>query len=68
MITRRQDTPPTYDLNASIYVWDRNTLLNSDSLYNQKTGIYIMPNERSVEIDSELEFIYTEILMKKNAQ
>ncbi len=67
-ITRRQDTPPTYDLNASIYVWNYETLMNSDSLYNDRTGIYIMPNERSVEIDSELEFIYTELLMEKNAR
>ncbi|MBP6060431.1 MAG: acylneuraminate cytidylyltransferase family protein [Candidatus Pacebacteria bacterium] len=64
-ITRRQDTPPSYDLNASIYVWNRETLMNSDSLYNPKTGLYIMPNERSVEIDSELEFLYTELLMKR---
>lgn len=67
-ITRRQDTPPTYDLNASIYVWDRSTLMKSDSLYNERTGLYIMPNERSVEIDSELEFLYTELLMKRNAK
>ena len=39
--------------------------MNSDSLYNPKTGLYIMPNERSVEIDSELEFLYTELLMKR---
>ena len=65
-ITRRQDTPSTYDLNASIYVWDRETLMNSNSLYNAHTGLYIMPNERSVEIDSELEFLYTELLMKKH--
>ncbi len=63
-ITRRQDTPPSYDLNASIYVWNRETLMSSDSLYNPKTGLYIMPNERSVEIDSQLEFLYTELLMK----
>ena len=27
-ILRRQDTPKTYDLNASIYIWKRNTLLS----------------------------------------
>lgn len=64
-ITRRQDTPPTYDLNASIYVWGRETLMTSDSLYNPKTGIFVMPNERSVEIDGEMDFIYTELLMGK---
>lgn len=64
-ITRRQDTPPTYDLNASIYVWNRDTLMNSDSLYNGKTGLFIMPNERSVEIDGELEFLFAQFLMER---
>ena len=66
--TRRQDVPEAYDLNASIYVWDRETLMNSDSLYNERTGLFVMPNERSVEIDGELEFIYTELLMKHHDQ
>ncbi len=67
-IHRRQDTPDTYDLNASIYVWNRKTLMESDSLYNEQTGLYIMPHERSIEIDEELDFIYAEMLMDKNAK
>lgn len=63
-ITRRQDTPPAYDLNASIYVWNRETLMGSDSLYNPKADLFIMPNERSVEIDGSLEFALTELLME----
>lgn len=62
---RRQDVPLVYDLNASIYVWQRETLMNSDVLYNTHTGIYIMPNERSVEIDSQIDFFYTEMLMSR---
>ena len=28
-IYRRQDAPQTFDMNASIYIWNRKTLINS---------------------------------------
>ena len=36
-ITRRQDAPTTFDLNASIYIWKRKTLINFKSFYDSKT-------------------------------
>lgn len=67
-ILRRQDSPKCYDMNASIYIWKRNSLLNSSSLFGQNTGIYVMPEERSQDIDSELDFKIVELLMgEKNA-
>ena len=33
---RRQDVPKVYDMNASIYIWKRKRLLNSNSLYEAK--------------------------------
>ena len=42
---RRQDTPLTYDLNASIYIWKRESLVKNKRLI-QKTGIYVMPKYR----------------------
>lgn len=63
---RRQDVPNSYDMNASIYIWRRATILNEDSLFLDKTGLYIMPEERSVDIDSELDFKIVEFLMKEN--
>jgi len=50
---RRQDAPQVYDMNASIYIWRREALLNCDTLYTDKTALYIMPEERSVDIDTE---------------
>ena len=63
-IVRRQDAPPCYDLNASIYVWRRNTLLNANKVIQPNTRLYVMPEERSVDIDSELDFLWLEFLMK----
>ncbi len=63
-ILRRQDSPKTYDMNASIYIWKRDTILNEDSVFLEKTGLYIMPEERSIDIDSELDFKFVEFIMR----
>ena len=65
-IIRRQDAPKCYDMNASIYIWDRNTILNEKSLFMPKTGLYVMPEERSIDIDTPLDFEFVEFLMRKN--
>ena len=64
-IVRRQDAPKCFDMNASIYVWRRNVLLNSLTLFNQDTMLYVMPEERSIDIDSELDFEFVEFLFRK---
>ena len=65
-IVRRQDAPKSYDMNASIYIWKREALLNEKSLFLEKTGLYVMPEERSIDIDSELDYKFVEFLMKEN--
>ena len=65
-VVRRQDAPKTFDMNASIYIWTRENLLKSDTLFSDKTGLYIMPEERSIDIDAELDFEFVEFLMQKN--
>ena len=67
-ILRRQDAPATYDMNASIYIWKSLVLLNNDTLFLPKTGLYVMPTNRSIDIDDELDFMIVEhILRSKNA-
>lgn len=65
-IGRRQDAPKSYDMNASIYIWKRDIILNEKTLFLDKTGLYVMPEERSIDIDTELDFEFVEFLMRKN--
>ncbi len=65
-VTRRQDSPTCYDLNASIYGWWRKGLVNSKNVITERTRLFEMPPERSVDIDSELDFKWVEFLMKNN--
>ncbi len=62
-IVRRQDAPPCFDINASIYVWRRDAFLAKPYLYGARTRLFVMPAERSVDIDSELDFRFVEFLM-----
>jgi CMP-N,N'-diacetyllegionaminic acid synthase len=50
-------------MNASFDIWKRDTLLRSDTLFTGNTGIYVMPEERSIDIDSALDWRIVEMLM-----
>jgi len=65
-LKRRQDAPKVYDLNASIYIWKRGTLLKNDTLFTKKSSIYLMPEERGYEIDTENDLKFVSYLLKKN--
>ena len=64
-IVRRQDTPECFDMNASIYVWKRKELIGSKSIFNADTLLFVMPEERSIDVDHEWEFEYVEFLFNK---
>ncbi len=66
-IYRRQDSPICYDLNGSIYVWQRDKLFETISIIHPDTLLYEMPYERSIDIDCPLDFEFVEFLMKKKA-
>ncbi|OHE00538.1 MAG: flagellar modification protein B [Sulfurimonas sp. RIFCSPLOWO2_12_36_12] len=65
-IVRRQDAPKSYDMNASIYIWKRDSILNEKTLFLETTGLYVMPEERSIDIDTELDYKFVEFLMREN--
>lgn len=63
-IIRRQDAPRAFDMNGSIYVWRRETLMRGVGLFLEKTHLYEMPDERSADIDTEVDFQFVEFLAK----
>jgi len=64
-IVRRQDTPDCYDMNASIYVWGRDVLLENDvEPIGSKTRLYEMDEHQAYDIDSEVDFVIVEALMR----
>tara|TARA_B100000315_G_C14525801_1_gene563764 strand:- start:430 stop:1137 length:708 start_codon:yes stop_codon:yes gene_type:complete len=63
-LKRRQDSPKVFDINASIFIWKRKTLLRSDTYYVKRNSIYVMPEERSYDIDTKNDFKIVSYLMK----
>ena len=63
---RRQDAPKVYEMNASIYIWKRKTLLQDKKLINNKTVFYKMPSKRSTDIDSNFDWKIVEYLINNN--
>jgi CMP-N,N'-diacetyllegionaminic acid synthase len=62
---RRQDAPEVFVMNASIYIWKRKAILEYETLYTDKTSLYVMPEERSVDIDTELDWEFVEFITGK---
>lgn len=62
---RRQDAPKTFDANASIYIWKRKIILQKKTLFNKNTGIYVMPQSRSIDIDNKDDFDYVKYYLEK---
>ena len=62
--TRRQDCqPPAYIRNGAIYLTRRDVLMKHNSIWGRTIRPYIMPPQRSVNIDSELDFKLAEIML-----
>lgn len=61
----RQDfKPKAYIRNGSIYAFKRNILKNNLSKWGKKILPYIMPDERSINIDEKIDLIYCKLRLK----
>lgn len=54
---RRQDVPQTFMLNGAVYVAETKWLLQNQTFMTPTTVAYMMPPERSVDVDSELDLL-----------
>lgn len=61
-VVRRQDAPAVYEMNASVYVYEREFLSETDTHHGTKTRVFEMPPERSVDIDRQIDLRWVEYL------
>ena len=59
----RQGAPQVFSMNASVYVWHRRTL--HMNLWDGNVRLHRMPRERSIDVDSLLDFKLVELLMQE---
>lgn len=62
-ITRRQDAPKVYRLNAAVYAINRDILMNENTIITDNSKVIIMPQEVSTHIDHEIDFKFAEFLL-----
>lgn len=63
---RHQDAPEVYELNASIYIWKKESLFKQVGPFCKKTFFYEMPYNKSIDIDNLSDFRMVEFFGKKN--
>jgi CMP-N,N'-diacetyllegionaminic acid synthase len=65
---RRQDLPKLYALNGAVYVSKTNWIERNREFITQETVAYIMPVERSFDIDTVLDFKICDFLLSLKIQ
>ena len=61
----RQEYKDTYNLNGSLYLSSKESIINNRSFITSDTVGYIMSEEYSIDIDTPLDWEIGEFLMKK---
>lgn len=61
---RRQDNGKFYRLNGAIYIVNIEKFNKDRFFYQEGSYAYIMPQKRSVDIDTEIDFMFAEIIIK----
>lgn len=65
-VTRRQDLPPVYAPNGAIYLAYRAVLLERETWHTERTYAYVMPPERSLDVDTNWHLHLAELILKHN--
>ena len=63
---RRQELPPTFELNGAVYVAQSSWLAKKNSFVQAETVAHVMPRERSMDIDTERDFLIAQFSIEKD--
>lgn len=64
---RRQELPQSYILNGAIYAVKSDLINDKLDLFCEKSYAYIMDEDKSIDIDSKIDFIVAEAILKESA-
>ncbi|MCW5682804.1 MAG: acylneuraminate cytidylyltransferase family protein [Pseudolabrys sp.] len=67
-VERRQDGPRCYDMNASVYVWNRDAFIANLTVFYPDSRLFVMPEDRSIDIDSDIDFLIVEKLLLRRRE
>lgn len=61
----RQSVPPVYNITTVAYAARPEFVLHANSLFEGKVGSVVVPSERALDIDTELDFEFAEFLLTR---
>lgn len=64
-ISNRQDAPPVYDLTTVAYATTPSFILTHDDLFEGRVKGVVVPRERCLDIDDQLDFDFAEFLLSE---
>jgi len=67
LFVARQEAPAVYTLNSAVYAWPWDVLVREKAVVLPASRVYVMPKERSIDIDEELDFRIAECLLSAAA-
>nr|WP_087464236.1 acylneuraminate cytidylyltransferase family protein [Oleiphilus messinensis] len=65
VIARRQDAPAVYDMSTAVYVTRPQFVLDNNSIFSGSVKAVILPPERAVDIDTPIDFMLAELILKQ---
>ena len=66
--SRRQDVPLVYDMTTVAYVARPNFIKNNSKVFDGRVKAALIPKERAVDIDDEIDFKIAEMLIKEEQE
>lgn len=66
IIVRRQDAPEVFDMTTVAYVTRPSFIMKNTSIFDGRLKSVLIPDERALDIDTELDFIIGETLYAKS--
>lgn len=66
--SRRQDVPLAYDMTTVAYVAHSDFIKNNNKIFDGRVKAVLVPKERSVDIDDEIDFKMAELLMRERQE
>ncbi len=67
-LLRTQDLPPVYEENSCIYLFNRNTLLESKNRLGESPRLFEIDSSEAWDIDDELDMAIVESLLERRAK
>jgi CMP-N,N'-diacetyllegionaminic acid synthase len=60
----RQSLPPVYHRNGAVYAFQRSLIERADTIIGPDVRPYVMPEDRSVNIDNEIDLLLADLLLR----